>query len=166
MVDGRWVRGRWFGWERDLMIVGGWCCSAWCNLIAEESCDKKEKAAVMYDPRQSDALVFHHIRVHRPRSRSPTHRTPRTHTPHPANPHVPIRKPVRACEVCYPTLRSHEREPSRHSLNNLRLQSPRENDVMIVVSETPAWPAQKKPCRSNHDLPPGSPCCIYCASCT
>lgn len=65
--------------------------------------------------------------------------------PHPPslNPHVPIRKPVRASEVCYPTLRSHEREPSRHSLNNLRLQSPRENDVMIVVSETPACQHQK-----------------------
>jgi len=38
-----------------------------------------------------------------------------------------------------------KRSRTGHSLNNLRLQSPRENDVMIVVSETPACQHRKNP---------------------
>jgi len=87
----------------------------------------------------------HHIRVHRPRSRSPTHRTTRTHIrilkpscPHPKAQCVRVRCAIRPSGAI-------KRSRTGHSLNNLRLQSPRENDVMIVVSETPACQHRKNP---------------------
>ena len=97
----------------------------------------------MCDSRQLDAIIFHHIRVHRPRSRSPTHRTIAPISPIRQTPMSPSESQcVRVrCAIRVPTPRIHEREPNRHSLNDI--QSPCENDVMIVVSETPACQHQK-----------------------